>query len=160
MQYTPEVLDNSDGSLQGGGFGFLSAPNIQNNGSANLGLLDQRFALEWVQSNIQLFGGDPARITTFSQSAGTGSIMHQITAFGGIAGPAPFPQAILQSPAFEPFPGHFEQDQLLQRFLSLVNVSTIDEARQLPYEALYAANVAIVAGSPYGTFTFAPAVDE
>ena len=38
-------------------------------------------------------------------------------------------------------------------------MSTIDEARQLPYEALSAANIEIVAGSPYGTFTFAPAVD-
>jgi cholinesterase len=85
--------------------------------------------------------------------------MHQITAYGGVAGRSPFQQAILQSPGFEPFPGHWEQDQLLQRFLSMLNVSTIEEARQVPFEALYAANIAIVAASPYGTFTFAPAVD-
>lgn len=82
--------------------------------------------------------------------------MHQITAYGGLDRHSPFQQAIFQSPGFQPFPGHWEQDQLLQRFLSLLNVSTIDEARQLPFEALFAANVGIVAGSPYGTFTFAP----
>lgn len=112
-----------------------------------------------MQKYIHLFGGDPSRVTVFGQSAGAGSIMHQITAYGGLERHSPFQQAILQSPGFQPFPGHWEQDQLLQRFLSLLNVSTIDEARQLPYEALSAANIEIVAGSPYGTFTFAPAVD-
>jgi carboxylesterase type B len=85
--------------------------------------------------------------------------MHQITAYGGLTHHSPFQQAILQSPGFQPFPGHWEQDQLLQRFLGLLNVSTIEEARQLPFEALSGANIEIVAGSPYGTFTFAPAVD-
>jgi carboxylesterase type B len=95
----------------------------------------------------------------FGQSAGAGSILHQITAFGGRVARSPFRQAILQSPDFQPFPGRWEQDQLLQRFLGLLNVSTIEDARRLPYGTLSAANIQIVAGSPYGTFTFAPAVD-
>lgn len=85
--------------------------------------------------------------------------MHQITAYGGVTHHSPIQQAILQSPGFQPFPGHWEQDQLLQRFLGLLNVPTVEEARQLPFEALSAANIEIVAGSPYGTFTFAPSVD-
>ena len=62
-----------------GAFGWLSGPTFQENGAANAGLLDQRFALEWVQQYIHLFGGDKDRVTVFGESAGGGSIMHQIT---------------------------------------------------------------------------------
>ena len=62
-----------------GAFGFLAGPTLQANGTANAGLLDQRFALQWVQSYIHLFGGDPKRVTVMGESAGGGSIMHQIT---------------------------------------------------------------------------------
>lgn len=38
-----------------GAFGFLSGPTFQENGTANAGLHDQRFALQWVQNNIRQF---------------------------------------------------------------------------------------------------------
>uniref|UniRef100_A0A182TFS5 Carboxylic ester hydrolase n=1 Tax=Anopheles melas TaxID=34690 RepID=A0A182TFS5_9DIPT len=40
----------------------------------NMGLMDMKLALEWVQEHIGRFGGDPANVTLFGQSAGAAAI--------------------------------------------------------------------------------------
>ncbi|RDB16007.1 Lipase 1 [Hypsizygus marmoreus] len=55
-------------------WGFLGGSEAAANGALNLGLYDQKLALEWVQSHIGIFGGDKGKVTVFGQSSGAMSI--------------------------------------------------------------------------------------
>lgn len=121
-------------------FGFLAHPDLaapaQTAGEpcANFGLLDQRAGIEWVRRNIAAFGGDPGNITVFGQSAGAASTLAQVCSpmNDGL-----FQRAIMQSGAgLGVFNAHLQSladaQDTGRRFLDLLDVADIDEARRIP----------------------------
>jgi para-nitrobenzyl esterase len=85
-----------------GALGFLAHPALTAESpyhtSGNYGIMDQQFALQWVQRNIAAFGGDPHNVTIFGESAGGLSV------FSNLASPPAtklFHRAIVESGAYE-----------------------------------------------------------
>lgn len=82
-----------------GVLGFFANQSMgADNVSPNYGMLDQIAALRWVQRNIAAFGGDPANVTLFGESAGARSIV-ALLASPPAAGL--FHRAIMQSPSYD-----------------------------------------------------------
>ncbi|KAK5136311.1 hypothetical protein LTR08_003684 [Meristemomyces frigidus] len=61
-----------------GALGFLPSTLSAKEGALNLGLKDQVLLMEWVQEDIQHFGGDRENVTLVGLSAGAHSIGHHL----------------------------------------------------------------------------------
>ena len=78
----------------------------------NVGLRDQVMALEWVNANIEYFGGNPNSVTIFGESAGSLSVaLHLLSPLSN----GLFQRAIIQSgPALNPVWAPISQKNALQ----------------------------------------------
>jgi carboxylesterase type B len=102
-------------------------------------------------------------ITLLGHSAGGGSAIHHITAYGGEAeDDLPFQRAIIQSPGWETL----DVEAIYKNTLTVasqVSGQTVADGKALaalPFEVLDAVNKAIVFSSSNGSFTFGPTVDD
>ncbi|KAH7029042.1 Alpha/Beta hydrolase protein [Microdochium trichocladiopsis] len=138
-------------------FGWLAGSDV----TPNLGLYDQRAALDWVQKYISRFGGDPARVTIMGESAGGSSITHHITAYGG-GDKLPFRAAIPQSPAFQ---FNIDTDATYKKTLaqatteSQQSVSSVAGLKSLTTDQLKSVNQKVTQAAIYGGFNFGVSVD-
>ena len=110
----------------------------------NLGLQDQVCALQWIQRNIRLFGGNPEQVTVFGQSAGAHSVLCHIAQQKQVL----FQKAILASAPFIPATAK-AQAKRTRKFCTFLN----DDPKTAPLakmlEAQYNASHGTLSGMPF-----------
>lgn len=115
-----------------GSLGYLVHPGLElenpNATSGNYGVMDQIFALQWVQNNISQFGGNPNNVTIFGESGGGVNVGNLLTApsASGL-----FHKAIIQSAT----PLIQDYDTLKTRSIDFVNdfISTGTDSAKIAY---------------------------
>ena len=139
-----------------GALGFLAHPALTAesplHSSGNYGLLDQIAALKWVRANIAHFGGNPANVTIFGQSAGGGSAM--LLTVSPLARGL-FHKAIFESGAALPptppkgeRPGLPEAEQAGLALAGMLHADGLAALRALPASAFLGRDVPPIGTSP------------
>ncbi|KAL2793050.1 Alpha/Beta hydrolase protein [Aspergillus keveii] len=146
-----------------GPLGFLASEEVRRNGDLNVGLLDQRKLLRWVQEYIHLFGGNPSHVVIHGASAGAVSVTHHLTAYGG-RDEGLFVGAVGESIAWTPSLTVAESEINFESFAAQLNCSGSDPVACL--RALDATTIQTLGGAPddylvslQAKLLFQPAID-
>ena len=129
-----------------GEFGWLKLDDLGEEfaGSANNGLTDQVLALRWVRDSIAAFGGDPARVTVFGESAGAMSIAALL---GAASARGLFQRAITQSGAANVHLTGSAAASVTAEYCNRAGVSHPGDLLDLPVERLLATQAAMAAAT-------------
>lgn len=134
---------------------------MENEATPNLGLYDQRAALQWLQDFVHLVGGDKAQVSAWGESAGAGSIYHHLASHGGTQDPL-FSKAVVQSPAYEIlFDRDGQLEDTFQSFASKAGCPGGDMKclRSVDDENMRKANSEVIRSAPAGMFNLGPSTD-
>ncbi|KAJ9364797.1 Carboxylesterase family-domain-containing protein [Paecilomyces variotii] len=144
-----------------GALGWLAGNTMERSGTSNLGLWDQRAALQWVQDYIYLLGGDKTQVSAWGESAGASAIFHHLVAFGGSQDPL-FSKAVVMSPAFEIlFDRQGQLEDTFQSFATAAGCPGGDMGclRRVNFATIQKANSAVISSAVTGSSDLGPAAD-
>ncbi|KAJ4347702.1 hypothetical protein N0V95_005200 [Ascochyta clinopodiicola] len=138
------------------GWGFLAGNDVRNQGLLNLGIQDQRLALQWIQDNIEAFGGDRKKVTLQGESAGAASVGIHLLANGG-RNDGLFSGAICQSGGPYYFGSYAPDAQSQKVYESVLNATNCTNAHDR-LQCLRAAPFSTI-NTTFTSLSFLPVID-